>query len=159
MLPVGGKPLLEHQLLRLASTGVSDVYVNLHAHAALLQEYLGDGSQFGVNIHIALEHSLRGTAGALLGFEKALDATFLVQYGDVYSEIDVERMQAFHESKRAAATLAVHPSSHPEDSDIVLSDAAGRVSSQLRKPGSTEFSAMGNAGCYILEPIALDFIP
>jgi NDP-sugar pyrophosphorylase family protein len=159
MLPVRGRPIVEHHILRLAAAGMSDLYVNLHAHAGAIQDYLGDGSRFGVRLHAAVEPSLRGTAGSLLGFRESLDETFLVQYGDVYSEIDVGMMRAFHEQNRAAATLAAHPSSHPEDSDIVEFDCRGRISALHHKPGSRVFGATGNAGCYILEPSALEFVP
>lgn len=159
MLPVGGVPLLERHVRRLAGAGAVEICLNLHAHPNVIRNHFGDGSRFGVRIHYALEPSLQGTAGALAAFRDVLDCRFAVHYGDVYSELDWGRMARFHDLRRAAATLAVHPSSHPEDSDIVEMDALGKLVRLHHKPGSSRHGALGNAGSYLLEREVFRFVP
>lgn len=159
MLPVAGRPMLEHHVTHLRAAGVTEICLNLHAFPAVIRDHFGDGSAFGVRIHYAFEPTLRGTAGAVNGFRDVLNSRFLVQYGDVYSELDIARANEFHEAAGAEATLVIHPSSHPEDSDIVQIDETGRVTGLHHKPGSARWGNLGNAGCYVAEPAVLDFVP
>ena len=64
----------------------------------------------------------------------------------------------FHENKNADATLIVHPSSHPEDSDIVQINENSRITNLIKKPGNREFGILGNAAWYIVSPKIFDFI-
>lgn len=159
MLPLNGKPLLEHHLWWLKRHGIEKVYINLHYLPRVVTNYFGDGKQFGVQITYSFEENLRGTAGALNGFRTHLNETFLVHYGDVYSELNITEMLYFHRRTKAAATLVVHPTDHPHDSDIVVLDKHARIISIRRKPRSNRYGNLGNAACYILEPRTLNYIP
>jgi len=159
MLPFNGKPLLEHHLDWLKRHSIREIYINLHHLPRVITSYFGDGSRFGVQITYSFEEKLRGTAGALNGFRAHLDETFLVHYGDVYSELDITEMLHFHRRMNATATLVVHLTDHPHDSDIVVLDEQARVISLHHKPGSTQYGNLGNAACYILEPRVLSYIP
>ncbi len=158
MLPVNGRPLLEHHVARLADAGVEEVCLNLHAHPEVIRSHFGDGSGVGVRLHYSVEPALLGTAGSLNGFRNVLRDRFFVQYGDVYSELDIAAFDRFHLSAGAAATLVVHPSSHPEDSDIVEVNSDAEVTAVHHKPGSARYGNLGNAGCYMIEPGALGFL-
>ena len=159
MLPVKGKPLLESHLWWLKQHGIREVYINLHHLPGAITRHCGDGTRFGLNIVYSLEKKLRGTAGALSGFREHLDETFLVHYGDVYSELDITSMLGFHCKSGAVGTLAVHPTDRPEDSDVVTVGPHSRISAVHHKPGNDRYGLIGNAGCYILEPAVLDYIP
>lgn len=159
MFPIAGKPMLEHHIEWLRSFGVSQFYLNLHYLADVISDYFGDGSKWGVEVYYHHEERLRGTAGALHGFRDALDDTFLVQYGDVFSRLDLARFSAFHQSQGAAATLVVHPSSHPHDSDIIELGENERIRHIHHKPGDDRFGILGNAGAYLVEPSALSHLP
>ncbi len=159
MLPIGGVPLLELHFRWLRRHGIEQVFINLHYLPDVITGFSGDGSRFGLEIAYSYEPTLRGTAGALDGFRQQLDETFLVHYGDIYSELDLGPMLRFHREKGASATLAVHPTRRPHDSDVVVMDKDCRVSAVYRKPGTDRYGLMGNAACYILEPAALAYIP
>jgi len=159
MLDVQGKPLLERHIDWLKSFGIEQFYINLHYLPRAVVDHFGDGSSRGVEIVYSLEDSLQGTAGSLRGFREELDETFLVHYGDVYSELDARRMLAFHRDHGSRGTLAVHPTTHPHDSDIVELGPDARVAAVHHKPGTDRHGALGNAACYILEPRVLDFLP
>ncbi len=155
MVPIAGKPMLEHHLEWLKGFGVSEFYLNLHYLADVITDHFDDGSRWGVAIHYHHEERLLGTAGALHGFRESLDATFLVQYGDVFSRLDLARLALFHRQHEAAASLVVHPSSHPHDSDIIELADETRIRQIHHKPGDARFGNLGNAGAYLLEPVVL----
>lgn len=158
MVPISGKPMLEHHLEWLKGFGVCEFYLNLHYLADVISDYFEDGSRWGVAIHYHREERLLGTAGALHAFRPFLDETFLVQYGDVFSRLDLAGLTDFHRTRGAAASLVVHPSSHPHDSDIIeLADEA-RICRIHHKPGDDRFGNLGNAGAYLLEPVVVDYL-
>jgi NDP-sugar pyrophosphorylase family protein len=68
MVPVGGRPLLEHHVLRLARARYrGDIFVNLHHLPEVIREHCGDGSRWGIRIEYRLEPEIRGTAAAVKG--------------------------------------------------------------------------------------------
>lgn len=158
MVPIAGKPMLEHHLEWLRDAGVEEVFINLHYLPEAITDFAADGSKWNLRIEYSMEDSLLGTAGSLRGFRDRLDATFLVQYGDVYSRLDIGRFAEFHERSEAAVSLVVHPSSHPHDSDIVSIDESGRIDQIHHKPGDERFGNLGNAGAYLVEPTALKYL-
>jgi NDP-sugar pyrophosphorylase family protein len=158
MIPVQGRPLLQRHIEWLQPYGIDQFYFNLHYLPQAVIDHFGDGSRFGVRVNYSIEPVLQGTAGALRGFRADLDATFLLHYGDVYSELDVARMLDFHRRNGSMATLVVHPTTHAHDSDIVELGEGSRIAALHHKPGSDRFGVLGNAACYILEPRVLDFV-
>lgn len=158
MVEVMGKPMLEHHVEWLKGFGVSEIFINLYYRGQVIRDYFGDGSRHGVQIEYFDEPELRGTAGALRGFREHLTEPFLLHYGDVYSTMDVNRFHRWHEERGAEATLVVHPSSHPEDSDIVQIGPDSKIRALHHKPGHTGFGNLGNAACYLLEPNVLAYI-
>lgn len=158
MVPIAGKPMLEHHVEWLKRFGVREFHFNLHYLGGVISDYFEDGARWDVRISYHHEERLLGTAGALHGFRSELDDTFLVQYGDVFSRLDLDRFTAFHRERAAAASLVVHPSSHPHDSDIVELETDGRIRHIHHKPGDAHFGNLGNAGAYLLEPRVLDHL-
>src|SRR6202158_733957 len=65
MLPVAGRPLIEHTVVQLAKYGVREIVINLHHCADVVRDHFGDGTQYGVRIEYSLETELFGTAGAV----------------------------------------------------------------------------------------------
>ena len=76
MVPLAGKPLLEHHILQLKKHGVTEFFINLHYLPDVITKYFGDGSKLGVKIHYVLEApEILGTAGGVKSFEKNLADT------------------------------------------------------------------------------------
>ncbi|WP_106418539.1 N-acetylmuramate alpha-1-phosphate uridylyltransferase MurU [Salinicola tamaricis] len=90
LLPVAGKPLIEHHLERLAAAGFREVVINVSYRGEQIVAALGDGQRFGLRLAFSREPTPLETAGglrhalALLG-----DAPFLLLNGDVWSDIDL----------------------------------------------------------------------
>lgn len=158
MVPIRGKPMLEHHVEWLRAAGVVEFFFNLHYLPDVITDHFGDGSRWGVSIRYSHEERLQGTAGSLRAFRPFLDQRFLVQYGDVFSRLDVAALARFHLDRASAASLVVHPSSHPHDSDIVSLDADGLITRIHHKPGDARFGNIGNAGAYLLEPVVFDHL-
>ena len=89
MIDVGGRPFLAHQLELLKRSGVGDVVLCVGHLADQIEDYFGDGSEFGVRITYSREEErLLGTGGALKKADPLLDNEFCLIYGDSYLDID-----------------------------------------------------------------------
>ena len=153
MMPVNGKPILQWQIECLYRNGIRDICLVIGHLGEKIEEYFGDGSGFSVSICYYRETEPLGTAGALAHIKYFLhDDYFLLVYGDVIFDIDINRMEAFHKQKKAAATLFVHPNSHPFDSDLVILDENSRIIGHDSKKNirSYWYENMVNAGFYIV---------
>ena len=96
MLPIGRTPLLEHLLRWLRRYSITRVAINLHHQPHVITGYLGDGSHLGMSIAYSYEEELLGTAGAARKLQSFLDETFLVVYGDVFTNLNLARLLRFH---------------------------------------------------------------
>ncbi|HEY0795476.1 MAG TPA: HAD-IIIA family hydrolase [Acidisarcina sp.] len=157
LIPVNGKPLLAYQLELLAKHGVADVTLLCGFGVAAIREFSGDGSRWGLQLRCIEEQQALGTAGAVLAALPDLPATFLVLYGDTMLNVDLRRFHAAHLASRADATLFLHPNDHPEDSDLVETDAAGRVTAIHPCPHAhlAELPNQVNAALYVINAAAL----
>ena len=82
MVPIVNKPVMEHVLDLLKRHGILDVVVTVQYLASVIQDYFGDGSNFGMNIQYSVEETPLGTAGSVKNAAELLDETFLVIWGD-----------------------------------------------------------------------------
>ena len=161
MVPIGGKPLLQHHFEMLQQQGVTEFVLNLHYLPEKITSYFGDGSRFGVKITYSLETEILGTAGGVKKMEAQLrDGAFLVIYGDNLMRFELAPLVEFHRARRAQATVALFESPEPWTGGVVETDAAGKVTAFREKPDRKTVSTnLINAGIYLLEPTVLDAIP
>src|SRR6266481_7304324 len=128
MVPIGGRPLLEHHLELFKRQGIKEVIVNLHYLPEKITSYFDDGSRFGVKITYSREPELLGTAGAVKKMERELlDGTFLVFYGDNLVRVEFAPLLEFHRAHQAVATVALFASNEPWTGGVVKTDSNGRV--------------------------------
>ena len=80
MIPIAGRPILEHNIRLLAKHGIRELVINLHHCPDVVTDYFGDGHAWGVSITYSYEPVLLGTAGAVKKVEALFDSTFLVVY-------------------------------------------------------------------------------
>lgn len=161
MVPIGGKPLLQHHFEFLRAQGITEFIVNLHYLPDKVTGYFGDGGKFGVRITYSLEKEILGTAGGVKKMEALLrEGTFLVIYGDNLMRFELAPLLEFHRRRQAVATVALFESPEPWTGGVVETDAIGRVLRFVEKPDPKEVSTNRiNAGIYLLEPAVLDAIP
>jgi histidinol-phosphate phosphatase family protein len=153
MVPIGGKPVLQHQIELCREYGFVDIALLVHYRHEAISDHFGDGTQFGVNISYEVERDARGTAGALSDALPNLADRFLVLYGDTYLEVDLRRIWDAHCERRADATLFLHPNDHPQDSDLVDCDRDGWVTAILPYPrnSTADHRNLVNAALYVVE--------
>ena len=156
LAPLGGRPLLAHQLEYLAGSGVSDVAINLHHHAAQVLEFLAE-EEPPLTVRPFLEPELLGTAGALGPMRDFLDEPFAILYGDVVTDLDLGALLAAHESGGGIATLSYYRSSDVVGKGILEVDADGRVAGFIEKPAATGRVEAVNAGIYAASPEIVEF--
>lgn len=158
MVPVLNRPFLEHILAYLKKYEVRDVILAMGYLPDAIQGYFGSGS--GVQLTYAVEDKPLGTAGAVKNVEQYLDSTFIVLNGDVFSDIDIADMLAFHRDKGAKVTIALTWVDDPCAFGVVETDGEGRVERFVEKPGLDRVTTHWiNAGIYIVEPEVLQHIP
>ncbi len=160
MVPVGGRPLMEHTIRWLRKHDVTDLIINLHYLPQVVTEHFGDGGRWGVRITYSQEPEILGTAGGVKRVAWFFDGPFLVWYGDNLSTCRIDRLWEFHRLRAGAATIALHQHEDPTKAGIVGLGADGRITRFLEKPTPDEvFTDWANAGIYVLEPQVLEAIP
>ena len=152
LIPVGGKPLLQHHLELARAAGVEGVTVFAGHLADKIAAFVGDGSRFGLDVRVIVEDAPLGNAGLLMGSLDRLPEQFFVLYGDVMAAVDLQRVGAFHLAHDADFTTLVHPNDHPLDSDLIEADADGRVSAihAYPHPEGRYFANLVNAALYVV---------
>ena len=157
MIPIAGKPLLEHQIELARAHGFTEVLLFVHHRAELIQSHFGDGQRWGLSIRYIIEREPLGTAGAVLAGFAELAERFAIMYGDTMINVDLTRFWQAHEQSGAVATLFLHPNNHPLDSDLVEVDATDRVTAFHNRPHppGKYFQNLVNAGLYVIEKSAL----
>ncbi len=160
MVPIVGKPCMEHILELLKEHGFTDVVVTVAFLPQAIRGYFGDGEALGMEIGYSVEESPLGTAGSVRLAAKQLDETFLVISGDALCDLDLSALIEFHKKHGAAVTIGLKAVDNPLEFGIVVTDEEGRVERFLEKPSwSQVFSDTINTGIYVLEPEVLRHIP
>ena len=127
LLKVGGKSLIVWHLERLAKAGFKDVVINYAHLGEQIEQALGDGSVWGLNVQYSPETSALETAGGIANALPLLgDAPFLVVNGDVFTEIDFGALQLVSPNL-AHLVMVDNPPQHP-DGDFVVD--SGKVTNQ-----------------------------
>jgi mannose-1-phosphate guanylyltransferase/phosphomannomutase len=160
MVPIVGKPCMEHILELLRTHGFNDVVVTVAFLPQAIRTYFGGGESLGLNIEYSVEENPLGTAGSVRLASDRLDETFLVISGDALCDIDLQKIVDFHNEKGAAVTIGLKSVENPLEFGIVVTDDEGRVERFLEKPSWGQvFSDTINTGIYVLEPEVLRHIP
>jgi mannose-1-phosphate guanylyltransferase/phosphomannomutase len=160
MVPVVGKPCMEHILELLRGHGFEDVIVTVAFLPQAIRSYFADGESLGLAIEYSVEESPLGTAGSVRLAADKLDDTFVVISGDALCDFDLSKLIDFHRERGAAVTIGLKSVENPLEFGIVVTDSDGRIERFLEKPSwSQVFSDTINTGLYVLEPEVLRHVP
>ena len=159
LVKIKGKPIL-HYLVDLAKkNNLSEIIMMNGYKAEKIIEYFGNGENFGIPIKHSNEPFPLGSGGPLKFAEKHADNTFFYVSGDLACEVDLRKMLDFHRKNNADATIFLHKSSHPQDSDILKINEFGQVIKFISKHDDhTDAGDLGNAGLVIMEPRVLSLM-
>jgi dTDP-glucose pyrophosphorylase len=155
MVDIGGIPLLERQLMRLAKAGIRRVYIAVNYLSQLIEDHFGNGSALGLEVFYLREHEKRGTAGALSLLPERPIKPILVMNGDILTTSDFGSLYAFHVSHNAHVTVAAVD--HHIDIPFGVIRVDGPYATSLVEKPSQRF--LCNAGIYAVSPQSLDLLP
>ena len=155
MLPLRGKPLLEHILGRLVSQGFEDILISVAYLREQIIDYFGDGAGFGVRIRYVVEDSPSGTGGCLRLLPEIEGRNFLLVNGDIITDLDLRSLVSFHDGQKFAATMVVRQVRSRLEYGVVTIDGVNFV----RLEEKPEFVHYFNTGIYALNRSVLDVLP
>ncbi|MCX5727077.1 MAG: NDP-sugar synthase [Candidatus Saganbacteria bacterium] len=162
MVPVVNKPTMLHNLELLRKYGIKEMIANIHYFPEQIQNYFLDGKDFGVKLSYSYEEELLGTAGGVKRMARliGIDGTFVVLSSDALTDINLNKLIAYHKKKKALATISLYKVEDPSYFGVVALDESGRIGFFQEKPKKEEaISNLVNAGIYVFEPEILDMIP
>jgi mannose-1-phosphate guanylyltransferase len=160
VVPVLNLPAMEHTYAYLKQYGIEDIILALNYLPDVIKGYFGDGSRCGVRLTYCLEKEPLGTAGAVKNAAHHLDGAFFVMNGDIFTDLNLAELLAFHREKKAKATISLTWVDDPSAFGVVETDSSRKVKRFIEKPPLAEAASHWiNAGTYILEPDVLKYIP
>lgn len=161
LIKIGKIPLIEHQIKLLEKHGIKEIFILSGYLGQKLRKYLGDGKKWGVNIIHYQEEKPLGTAGALKTLAGKINEDFLFLSGDIMLDLDIQKFIHWYRQKKAEgreknkiASIVVHSTDHPFDSDLVEVGKNERINSFLIRPhpeGKT-LPRLGIASVFIFSP-------
>ena len=133
LLPVGGKPLMQHHIERLAAAGIRDLVINTSWLAEQIEDYFADGTEFGVSIDWSRESQPLETGGGIAHALPLLDdQPFLLINGDIWTDFPIQSIAAKElPSDRDGWLLLVDNPEHNPRGDFGLID--GQLVSEARQ--------------------------
>ena len=153
MIPICGKPILEHQLLCLKKQGFNEAIIVVGHLGKVIEEYFLDGQALDMKITYIKEDTPLGTCGSLYYLKDHIKDDFLLLNGDIIFDVDIKRFANYHNDKNAWVTLLTHPNSHPYDSGIIKTDEDGKVIEWLHKEDPRRYyQNRVNAGIHMISP-------
>ncbi len=157
MLPIGDeqKPILYYVIKNLKRNGLTDYIITAGYMHEKIEEYFGDGSEFGVKIEYAIEKEKMNTAGSILPLKDKVDGTFVVVMGDHITNIDVREMIEHHRKSGCMATIALLKGKIPIEYGVAEVDNKGRVVKFKEKP---LVENLYNVAIYVFEPEVFKYI-
>jgi mannose-1-phosphate guanylyltransferase len=175
MIPVLGKPVMAYLIEHLRKHGITEIMVNVsHLHEKI-EEYFGEGEQFGVQIGYSFEGYTKedgevvavpiGSAGGMKKIQEFggfFDDTTIVLCGDALIDLDLKAALLEHRRKGAMATVITKevPWDKVSSYGVVVTDKDGRITQFQEKPKQEEaLSNFISTGIYIFEPEVIDLIP
>jgi mannose-1-phosphate guanylyltransferase len=160
LMPVANRPFLEHVLAHLAKHGVEEAILTTGYLAEAFQNFPLEQAH-GVKLTVVKEEEPLDTCGAVKNVEHLIDGTFLVCNGDLLTALDITSLVNYHRERETLCTIALKAVDDPSQYGLVPIDDDGRIERFVEKPKSGEdiWTNLINAGTYVLEPEALNYVP
>ena len=151
LVPVAGKPIIDHVLAALKQAGVVDALLIVNYKAESLKRHLDDGTKLGMKLDYAFQEQLKGTADAASFAQPFVEDDFLLTYGDwLITPLAVDTVLQTHEKEKPAVTIGVVPVESPEHYGIVELEGS-YVKRIVEKPNRSDAPTnLANAGIYVL---------
>lgn len=160
-IPIVNRPSVQHLVSHLSNLGFPEVILTLGYMGNLIEEALGDGSLFGVEIRYVYEETKLGTAGSVKNAQKYLDGQdFLVVGGDHVTDVNVLEFYRAHQKQNAIASIGLISIDDPTEYGIAEIDVSYDIKRFREKPAPGEiFSNLASTGMYVCSQEIFDYIP
>src|SRR5512136_2711655 len=160
-IPIVNRPSIHHLVSHLSNMGFRDVVLTLGYMGNSIEEALGDGSLFGVEITYVHEKTKLGTAGSVKNAQRYLDGQdFLVVGGDHVTDLNVLEFYRAHQKEKATTTIGLISIDDPGEYGIAEIDVGYEIKRFKEKPAPGEiFSNLASTGMYVCDPEIFDHIP
>ena len=163
LLEVGGHPLIVYSLNLLRAHGIDEVVINVHHLGDRIEEALGDGSRYGLNILYSHEETLLDSGGgirqAATRFEGALESPIVVMNADVVSAVPLGKLLAFHQERRALLSLTLRDDPRKHAYGVFGIDNEGRIQQFLGRGPSNALPEYMFGSVQVLSPELIERMP
>jgi len=159
LVPIRGRALLDIWLDLCARSGITEVLINLHAHAQIVERHIKRNGT-PVHVHLVQEEKLLGSAGTIAANRAWVDSdpAFWVLYSDVLTTAKLKRMSEFHFQHGKLATLGLYQVPDPARCGVAVTDEKGVIVDFQEKPG-TPRSNWAFSGLMAASRQLLEFVP
>ena len=154
MLPISGKPMLEHIIERAISQGFRNFIISVFYLPEKIIDYFKNGSAWNINIEYIKEESPLGTAGALSLLPQSPSLPIIVTNGDLLTNIGYKEILDYHIKQSSKATMAVREHKIKNPFGVVKTNGVN-ITGFEEKP---IHRSIINAGVYVLDPVALELL-
>lgn len=155
LLKVGDKPIIEHNIDRLNTFGIDDIWISVRYLGEQLVDYFKDGSEKALRINYVWEEDALGTAGALALVDDFIHDHVLMMNSDLLTNIDFEDLFLFFEEQQADLVVACIP--YQVNVPYAVMETNGKkVTGFKEKPTYTHYS---NAGIYLMKKEVINRVP
>jgi mannose-1-phosphate guanylyltransferase len=161
MIPMMGRPCMEHIVLHLRESGFTNIIANLHYLPDQVKEHFQTGHHLGVDMFYSVEKELLGTAGGMKKVETFFgEGDLLVISGDALTDINLKEFYRQHIYSGAVASLALKKVGDPSNYGVVVKGEGSRIKSFQEKPSPKEaISNLANTGIYLFKTEIFKYIP
>jgi len=155
LLPIGERSVLEIQIYWLKKYGFKKVYLATNYKADYLENFMGDGSRFGIDLKISKEEKPLGTAGPLSLLKDEILDPFIVMNGDILTKANFAKFYDFSKKLDSMLTVAIKK--------IIVPFAFGKISynedyvTDIKEKPDLELEIL--AGIYFMTPEIFELIP
>ncbi len=151
MAPINGVPFLSYQLNYLKRFGISHVVLSVgYMHEKIMEFYKNEFN--GIKITYVIENEPLGTGGGIRkGIEECDDKAVFALNGDSFFDIDLDKLQQFHDFKNASFSLALRKVENASRYGNIEINRENEIV-QFQEKSDTPEAGLINAGIYILEP-------
>jgi NDP-mannose synthase len=155
LLPIGEKAVLEIQIEKLANYGFKEIFIATNYKSEFIENFLGDGSKYGVDLTFSKEKKKLGTVGPLTLIKEHLNEPFLLMNGDVLCNMDYKKFYDFSVQNNSPLTITTKKLITPFEFGNIIFEG-DLVKEIQEKPDFVNYIM---AGIYVLKQEVFDIIP
>ncbi len=156
MIPINGRPILEHQIEMLKKYDIRNMVISVGHMKEKVMEHFGNGSRFGVNIEYISEDKPFGTAGCILPAMDFIRSDFIMINVDTLMNPDIYEVYNFHRSQGTVGTVLL--STSPEAGKFGVAKMRGNKVVQFAEKPKNPASNIINAGMCIFTPEVSSYV-